>query len=138
MLVGQANKGKTTLLLNLTKKGRMVHYRKVEIGTNIKPLSTVGVELGEYAYSPAASKPIITFMTWDFGGQVSLMLHGPSLLVIWEVERRREGGYEMPGKVGEGACRLQLSWLGGKGRLWGMGVFGIEMSGKDEWYCMHG
>lgn len=72
MLVGQANKGKTSLLLNLTKKGRMVHYSKVEIGTNVKPLSTVGVELGEYTYSPAANKPIITFMTWDFGGQVRL------------------------------------------------------------------
>lgn len=70
MLVGQANKGKTSLLLNLTKKGKMVHYSKVDIGTNDKPLSTAGVELGEYIYSPYTSKPAITFMTWDFGGQV--------------------------------------------------------------------
>ena len=70
MFVGQANKGKTSLLLNLTKKGKMIHYSRIDIGKNEKPLSTVGVELGEYIYSPHANKPLITFMTWDFGGQV--------------------------------------------------------------------
>ena len=70
MLVGEANKGKTSLLVQLTKKGTMKFYREVERGKNDKPLSTVGVDLGEYTYSPQANKPRITFMTWDFGGQV--------------------------------------------------------------------
>ena len=70
MLVGDANKGKTSLLLNLTKRGKMIHYTSVEMGLK-DPLSTVGVDLGEFTYSPHASKPPITFMTWDFGGQVS-------------------------------------------------------------------
>lgn len=65
MLVGEANKGKTSLLLSLA------NYSKVGIGKNSKPLSTVGVDLGEYKYSPHASRPIVTFMTWDFGGQVN-------------------------------------------------------------------
>lgn len=74
MLVGDANKGKTSLLLSLTKKGQMTHYNQVIKGTNEAPLSTVGVELGEFKYSPAPSdpsRPIVTFMTWDFGGQVT-------------------------------------------------------------------
>lgn len=71
MLVGEANKGKTSLLLSLAKRGKMTHYSKVGIGKNSKPLSTVGVDLGEYKYSPHASRPIVTFMTWDFGGQVN-------------------------------------------------------------------
>ena len=72
MLVGEANRGKTSLLLNLTKisKGRMTHFSTVEMGVNDIPLSTVGVDLGEFKYSPHISKPVITFMTWDFGGQV--------------------------------------------------------------------
>ncbi len=74
MLVGDANKGKTSLLLNLTKnKGKMIHYTSVEMGVK-NPLSTVGVDLGEFTYSPNTSKPAITFMTWDFGGQVSVKL----------------------------------------------------------------
>ena len=70
MLVGSANAGKTTLLLQLTKKGRMVHQRAVQVGINGLPLSTVGVELGQWEYSPTRSLPVVTFMTWDFGGQV--------------------------------------------------------------------
>lgn len=71
MLVGDANKGKTSLLLNLTKRGKMTHFSNVDVGFNDIPLSTVGVELGEYQYSPhTTTKPTITFMTWDFGGQV--------------------------------------------------------------------
>ena len=30
---------------------------------------TVGVELGDWEYGPG-NKPKVTFMTWDFGGQV--------------------------------------------------------------------
>ena len=71
MLVGSANAGKTTLLLELTKKGKMVHQRPVQMGVNGLPLSTVGVELGEWECAVAKNPPI-TFMTWDFGGQVSI------------------------------------------------------------------
>ena len=72
MLVGDANKGKTSLLQNLTKKrGKMIHHT----ARDIVPLSTVGVDLGEFTFSPPQSnKPPITFMTWDFGGQVSSLL----------------------------------------------------------------
>lgn len=74
MLVGSANAGKTTLLLELTKKGKMVHQRPVQIGVNGLPLSTVGVELGEWEYSVTRNLPVITFMTWDFGGQVGSLV----------------------------------------------------------------
>lgn len=70
MVVGEANKGKTSLLLNLTRRGRMTNFGRVEMGVNDIPLSTVGVNLGEYKYTPHVNKPTITFMTWDFGGQV--------------------------------------------------------------------
>ena len=73
MFIGSANAGKTTLLLELTKKGSMVHQRIVQKGVNGKPLSTVGVELGEWEYSPKPNKEKITFMTWDFGGQVCII-----------------------------------------------------------------
>ena len=73
MLVGSANAGKTTLLLQLTKKGRMVHQRAVQVGINGLPLSTVGVELGQWEYSRKRN-PKVTFMTWDFGGQVGMNL----------------------------------------------------------------
>ena len=70
MVVGAANKGKTSLLLNLVKRGRIKRFTEVERGVNDLPLSTVGVELGDWEYSHGG-KPKITFMTWDFGGQVS-------------------------------------------------------------------
>ena len=76
MLVGESNKGKTSLLLALTKKGRMNHYQEVKLGVNHKPLSTVGVNLGDWEYAKqgllsGGSAKKIMFMTWDFGGQVS-------------------------------------------------------------------
>ena len=71
MFMGSANAGRTTLLLQLTKKkGKLVRQRPVQMGINGIPLSTVGVELGQWEYSPKLSSPPITFMTWDFGGQV--------------------------------------------------------------------
>lgn len=70
MVVGEANKGKTSLLLNLTKRGRVVPFKPVRLGYNGLPLSTVGVDLGDWEYSPARGKDKVTFMTWDFGGQV--------------------------------------------------------------------
>ena len=68
MLVGNCNKGKTSLLLHLTRKGKMTHFKEVEFGMNKQPLSTVGVDLGDWEYTPSR-KPKVTFMTWDFGGQ---------------------------------------------------------------------
>ncbi len=70
MVVGEANKGKTSLLLNLTKRGRVTRFKQVTLGYNSLPLSTVGVDLGDWEYSPRG-KDKVTFMTWDFGGQVS-------------------------------------------------------------------
>ena len=70
MIVGAGNKGKTSLLLNLTKKGRMVLFKEVELGYNSRPLATVGVDLGDWEYAPRGRNKV-TFMTWDFGGQVS-------------------------------------------------------------------
>ena len=73
MVVGAANKGKTSLLMNLTKKGKMTRFKEVEVGYNNRPLATVGVDLGDWEYAPS-KKPKVTFMTWDFGGQVGLCL----------------------------------------------------------------
>ena len=77
MFVGESNKGKTSLLLALTKKGRVSHYQEVQMNVNCKPLSTVGVDLGDWEYAKqtgllsGGSAKKIMFMTWDFGGQVS-------------------------------------------------------------------
>ena len=70
MVVGAGDKGKTTLLLNLTRKGKMTRFKEVEMGINNRPLATVGVDLGDWEYSPGGKLPKVTFMTWDFGGQV--------------------------------------------------------------------
>ena len=75
MFVGESNKGKTSLLMALTRKGRINHYQDIRLNVNGKPLSTVGVDLGDWEYAKQtnilhAGKKI-TFMTWDFGGQVS-------------------------------------------------------------------
>ena len=69
MVVGAGDKGKTTLLLNLTRKGKVMRFKEVAMGLSNRPLATVGVELGDWEYGPG-KKPKVTFMTWDFGGQV--------------------------------------------------------------------
>lgn len=74
MVVGGANQGKTSLLLNLTKKGKMTRFKEVTMDRNHCPLATVGVDLGDWEYGPA-KRPKVTFMTWDFGGQVSGYRH---------------------------------------------------------------
>ena len=68
MVIGDGNKGKTSLLLNLTKKGRISRFKEIEMSYNNVPLATVGVDLGDWEYAPR-NKNKITFMTWDFGGQ---------------------------------------------------------------------
>ena len=68
MVVGEGNKGKTSLLLNLTRRGRIIRFKEIEMSYNNVPLATVGVDLGDWEYAPR-NKNKITFMTWDFGGQ---------------------------------------------------------------------
>lgn len=70
MFIGNANMGKTSLLLNLRKKGKARSFSEVKMGLNGKPVSTKGVDIGDFVFSPSTFKPEITFMTWDFGGQV--------------------------------------------------------------------
>ena len=86
MIVGAANKGKTSLLMNLTKKGKMTRFKEVEVGYNNRPLATVGVDLGDWEYAPN-KKPKVTFMTWDFGGQVGLCLIPIPLCVVHECSK---------------------------------------------------
>ena len=72
MVVGAANKGKTSLLLNLTKQGRIQRFVEVALDRHQQPLATNGVELGDWEYAPRGKKKV-TFMTWDFGGQVGFL-----------------------------------------------------------------
>ncbi len=83
MVVGHANKGKTSLLMSMTKRGKTSRFKPVALGHNNRPLSTVGVDLGDWEYGPRG-KEKITFMTWDFGGQVSLLysLAGFGILLL--------------------------------------------------------
>ena len=56
MLVGQANRGKTTLVARLQGK---------ECGNE----STVGVDVSEWWYKPSLGRNKFHFSIWDFGGQ---------------------------------------------------------------------
>ena len=56
MLVGCANRGKTTLVARLQGK---------DCGNE----STVGVDVSEWHYRPALGRKIFSFSIWDFGGQ---------------------------------------------------------------------
>ena len=98
MVVGDANKGKTSLLLNLTTKGRINRLKDVAMGFNHVPLATVGVDLGDWEYSSNPKKPKVTFMTWDFGGQAEYyathqcFLTKRSLYVlVWDVQDGEAG-----------------------------------------------
>lgn len=62
--------GKTSLLLKLTKKCRVRRHSDVKMDHTGKPLSTVGVDIGDFTFSPGSGKPEVTFLTWDFAGQV--------------------------------------------------------------------
>lgn len=78
MFVGESNKGKTSLLMALTRRGKVNHYQDIKLSLNRKPLSTVGVDLGDWEYAKQTGILLpgkkVTFMTWDFGGQVSSSL----------------------------------------------------------------
>ena len=94
MFVGECNKGKTSLLLSLTKKGKVNHHQEVKLNVNHKPLSTVGVDLGDWEYvkqtdmlsKTGSSAKKIKFMTWDFGGQVSTYITTRSIYVLYQEE----------------------------------------------------
>jgi len=94
MFVGDSNKGKTSLLLALTKKGRVNHYQEVKLNINHIPLSTVGVDLGDWEYTKqtgllskaGSGAKKITFMTWDFGGQVSAYITTQCVYVFYQEE----------------------------------------------------
>ena len=97
MVIGNSNVGKTSLLLNLTHKGRVTRFKEVEKGVNKLPLSTVGVDLGDWEY-PLSKKQKVTFMTWDFGGQEEYyathqcFLTQRSLYVlVWNVQMKEAG-----------------------------------------------
>ncbi len=97
MIIGNSNVGKTSLLLSLTQKGKVTRFKEVEKGVNKIPLSTVGVDLGDWEYQ-LSKKPKVTFMTWDFGGQEEYyathqcFLTQRSLYVlVWNVEMKEAG-----------------------------------------------
>lgn len=98
MFIGNSNVGKTSLLLNLTKKGKVSRFKEVEKGLNKQPLSTVGVDLGDWEYSPTPFKPKVTFMTWDFGGQIEyyathqcFLTQRSLYVIVWNAEMKEKG-----------------------------------------------
>ena len=66
--VGNAGSGKTTLLQQLTKQGRITRRRCHTIGEELSD-APVAADFMEWQYAPRSQKKV-TFMTWDFGGQV--------------------------------------------------------------------
>jgi serine/threonine protein kinase/GTPase SAR1 family protein len=90
MIVGYANRGKSTLVARLQ-------------GVDIGNLSTVGIDLREWSYSPSVlGKPKFTFQIWDFGGQVEYyathqcFLSQRSLyVVVWRVTDGEDGIKEL-------------------------------------------
>ena len=99
MLIGNSNVGKTSLLLSLTKKGKVSRFKEVEKGLNKLPLSTFGVDLGDWEYSPhqLRTKPI-TFMTWDFGGQIEyyathqcFLTQRSLYIIVWNAQEKEKG-----------------------------------------------
>ena len=72
MFIGDENIGKTTLLLQLTKKCKGRRHSGAKMDYTGKPLSTVGVDIGDFTFSPGSGRPEVTFLTWDFAGQVRM------------------------------------------------------------------
>ena len=118
MFIGNSNVGKTSLLLNLTCKGKVTHFKEVERGVNKQPLSTVGVNLGDWEYQNSR-RPKVTFMTWDFGGQEEYyathqcFLTQRSLYVlVWNVETREKGLESLkPWLENIGVCMTATSYV---------------------------
>lgn len=71
MVVGDSNKGKTTLVMNLSKKYLVRRQKKLRLDLDERPLSTEGVDILDWEYRKGGkSQTTVTFYTWDFGGQV--------------------------------------------------------------------
>ena len=85
MIVGKASRGKTTLLRRVSEKGQrgiqqnaFLNRMPNEFQQN---LSTVGIVVSDWTYTKKVKTDQtqtglrnITFMTWDFGGQVSVYM----------------------------------------------------------------
>ena len=89
MLVGQANRGKTTLVARLQGK---------DCGNE----STVGVDVSEWSYKPSLGKHKFFFSIWDFGGQEEYyathqcFLSERSLyLILFNLKHGKKGVYEL-------------------------------------------
>ena len=83
MVVGKASRGKTTLLKKISEKGQRgrednVFLSRMNTDSRAnKNLSTVGIVVSDWTYTKKVRSDQtqtglrnITFMTWDFGGQV--------------------------------------------------------------------
>ena len=71
MVVGDSNKGKTTLVTNLSKRYLVHRQKKLRLDLDGRPLSTEGVDILDWEYRKGGkSQTSVTFYTWDFGGQV--------------------------------------------------------------------
>lgn len=71
MVVGDSNKGKTTLVMNLCKKYLVRRQKKLRLDLEDRPLSTEGVDILDWEYRKGGkTQTTVTFYTWDFGGQV--------------------------------------------------------------------
>ncbi|XP_062510681.1 leucine-rich repeat serine/threonine-protein kinase 1-like isoform X2 [Corticium candelabrum] len=123
MLVGCHRQGKTTLLRVLTQGSKATtaptHFNqrreRVHTGDNgdlkYDQISTVGVDLGKWTYTKPepfiffgrrTQRPAIEFLTWDFAGQDEyyathqcFLSKRALYLVVWNVEKDREGIEEM-------------------------------------------
>ena len=89
MLVGKQNVGKTTMVGCLQ-------------GKQYPEGSTIGVDIGDWSYSPSWFKPVFSFGVWDFAGQEEyyathqVFLSKRSLyLAVWNVLKGRKGIEEL-------------------------------------------
>ena len=103
MLVGYANRGKTTLVACL--QGR-------KCGNE----STVGVDISEWSYRSSISRPTFHFSIWDFGGQEEYyathqcFLSQESLyLLLFNLRHGREGVKELQSWLNNLALRVPQS-----------------------------
>ena len=90
MFVGKAGRGKTTLLRRISERGQrglqenwVLSRMSAEAKQYQKDLSTVGIVVSDWTYTKKLQTEQtktqlrnITFMTWDFGGQVGVVTMG--------------------------------------------------------------
>ena len=98
MFVGKAGRGKTTLLRRISERGQrglqenwVLSRMSAEAKQYQKDLSTVGIVVSDWTYTKKLQTEQtktqlrnITFMTWDFGGQVGVVTMGINPL-IWDI-----------------------------------------------------